>query len=84
MEFILAIILSGAILLIMWLLIQWGDYKKLQRAISLADKATNFINGLDGKKTEFKTIEMREVIESLQHASRVGSNNLKNKGSNEL
>lgn len=84
MEFIVGIVLFIVLLIVGLLLIKWAEYKTLQRAISIADKSSNFIKTLEGKPTGYKTIEMREVINTLQHASWSGKKHLDTKGSSEL
>lgn len=83
MELLLGILFFVFLVLLGWLAMQWSEYKKLQRAVSIANKASGFIKELTGKEANLKTIEMREVIETLDDASRRGGNSLA-KGSTEL
>lgn len=84
MELLGALLILGLLVLIGWLGMQWGEYKTLQRAISIANRASGFIKDLEGKETGYKTIEMREVVETLDMASRRGREHLDKKGSTEL
>lgn len=84
MELFIGIIIFGLLILLGWLVMQWSEYKKLQRAVSIANKASGFIKELEGKATGYKTIEMREIINELDLASRKGRDLLDKKGSTEL
>lgn len=82
--FLGALFITGLLFISLFLLAKWGELKTLQRAISIANKASGFIGELDGRDTGYKTIEMREVVNTLDMASRCGREHLEKKGSSEL
>ena len=83
-NFIIGIISFLVLSLVAYLGVKWGEYKQLQRAISIADRASGFIDELKDKETGYKTSEMGNVVWTLRKAANQGHGHLKNKGSSEL